>query len=155
MLNHRRKLIETISKEVKPVIEAMDIIPVEIRAGKAKNYTNISIIIHKASGVSVADCAAVSKNIYPRLEMIDELGDFRLEISSPGTGRILKERAEYNIFKGRPVAVLLHNASEWKNGIIDHVNKESLFLSVNGKMIKINFSDIKRTKLDFLKEEEE
>ena len=155
MLNHRQRLIEAIGKEVKPLIEAMDFIPLEIKAGKTKDQTIVSIVIYRVSGVGVYDCVAVSKNIYPRLEMIDMLGNFKLEISSPGIGRVLKQRAEYKIFKGRPVAVLLLYASEWKRGIIDHVNEESLFLSIKGKMVEIKFCDIKRSKLDFFNREEE
>ena len=154
MLDHRQRLVQAVSKEVKPIIEAMVYILVEVKAGKTKDHTIISIVIYRGSGVGVEDCVAVSKNIYPRLEMVEGIDNFKLEISSPGVGRILKAPGEYKIFKGKPVAVLTIDASEWKRGIIDHTNKQSLFLKVNGEIVEIKLCKIKKSKLDFFMEKE-
>lgn len=63
--------------------------------------------------------------IKPRLELMEELGDFTLVCTSPGIDREIKDRSEYAIFKGRGVRVLFNNESDWVGGIIKDDDENS------------------------------
>ncbi len=149
----QKQLAQEVSKEIEPVLKALGFIPVEVHVGKIKSQSIVAIIIYSPDGVGIDDCAKVSKLIYPKLELVQDLGDFSLEVSSPGIGRILKSRHEYKIFEGRAVAILTHESSGWINGIIDHVDDETVFVKRKGDLVSIRFDAIKKSKLDFSFEE--
>jgi ribosome maturation factor RimP len=144
----QKLLTEKVSKEIEPVMRALGFVPVEVHVGMIKGQSLVSIIIYRSGGVGVDDCAQVSKLVYPKLELIQDLGNFSLEVSSPGIGRIFKSREEYNIFRGKSVSILRQGRSEWINGIIDCVDEEAVFLKSKGKQLVIKFDAIKKTKLE-------
>jgi len=96
----------------------------------------------------VNECAAISKNLYPRLELFEELENLRFQVSSPGLDRVLKSEREYAIFAGRGVRVMLHGQKEWIRGKIEGVQEGVLSLDEDGKMKKIKIADIRKAKLD-------
>jgi ribosome maturation factor RimP len=153
METFQRPLEDAVNHEVEPIIKAMGFIPVEVKVGRTKNQSIISIVIYRSEGVGVDDCAKVSKNIYPRLELVEELGNFSLEVSSPGIGRILRTKEEYKIFQGRAVSILTSQSNEWLNGIIDHVDDCYVFLNVKGNIMSVGFDVIKKAKLAYSLEE--
>jgi ribosome maturation factor RimP len=58
------------------------------------------------SGVTVADCQAVSRDLGPALDVHEVLrGSYRLEVSSPGLDRPLVKPRDYARFSGRKVRV--------------------------------------------------
>ena len=155
-MQHAILLLEdSLRNEITPLVEALGFSLVEVRVIKTKGNTTVRVIIDSARGVGVEDCAAVSRALHPRLELREDLGDFSLEISSPGIGRVLKRLEEYRIFTGRPVAVLLHDESEWRQGVIHSVENEHLILTVKDRQERLPFDRIKRTKLILGGEEEE
>jgi len=96
----------------------------------------------------VNECAAISKNLHPRLELIEGLENLRFQVSSPGLDRVLKSEREYTIFAGRGVRVMLHGQKEWIRGKIEGVQEGVLSLDEDGKMKKIKIADIRKAKLD-------
>ena len=143
---------QTIINEIEPIITGMGFMLVELKFGRSKNQQHISIIIYRAEGVGVDDCAALSKNLRPRLEMIEGLDELRLEVSSPGLARVIKNRNEYKIFQGRGVHILLNDGHSRQGGIIADVEGETLLLNKNGNMMKIKFDDIQKARLDYAEE---
>lgn len=143
-------LEQTVRNGIDPVISGMGFVPVETRVIKTKNSSTVRVIIFNSRGTGTADCEAVSRQIYPILEMIEELGDFSLEVSSPGIGRELKRLTEYEIFRGQGVSVLVTGDSEWTKGVIDRVDNDMLLLRVKDDTVRIPFHEIKRAKLAFI-----
>ncbi len=146
-------LAREVDKEIRPVILAMGFTPVEVNVGRTKNQSLVSLVIYRKQGVSIDDCAAVSRNIHPRLELIPDLGNFSLEVSSPGIGRIFKSREEYDIFQGRAVSVLTVDNSEWIDGIIERADQDRVYLNRNGEVMDIRFDLIKKARLEFSQQE--
>ena len=89
---------EKILNDLKPIISGMGFEIVELKIGRAKKETHITVIIYKPDGVGINDCTAVSKTIYPRLEFFEELENFILKVTSPGIDRVFKNPGEYKIF---------------------------------------------------------
>jgi ribosome maturation factor RimP len=57
-------------------------------------------------GVSLEDCAAVSRALEPHLDAREDLpGTYVLEVSSPGVERPLVRRRDWERFAGQPVAL--------------------------------------------------
>ncbi|MBN1798998.1 MAG: hypothetical protein JW822_10495 [Spirochaetales bacterium] len=153
METFQKQLAEEVSKEIGPVLKALEFIPVEVHVGSIKGISLVSVVIYSSGGVSIDDCAKVSKLIYPKLELIQDLGNFSLEVSSPGIGRIFKSREEYKIFEGKAVSILTHDSSDWINGIIDHVDDNTVFVKRKDELVSIKFDMIKKSKLENTTEE--
>ena len=145
-------LEETIYNEIEGVITGMGYSIVECKLGKSKHLNHISIVVFSREGVGSNDCAAISRNIYPRLEMIPDLHDIALQVSSPGITRKIKSPGEYVIFKGRRVKLLTEAGPDWITGLIADFKENILTLEQEQGSLKIELKNIRKAKLDYTQE---
>ncbi len=141
-------LDEQLRKEVEPIVAGMGFSLVELRHNRSKNQNHLTLVVYRPDGVGVDDCAVISKNLYPRLELIQGLENLRFQVSSPGLDRVMKSEREYSIFAGRAIRVMLHGQREWIRGKIEGVQEGVLSLDEDGTMRKIKTADIRKAKLD-------
>lgn len=90
-------LIEICSAKIKEMIEGTHFHLIDIKLSKSKRFTSFQIFIDRDDGfLNLEDCEKLSRSFQDILDR-DEIihGDYRLEVSSPGIGRSLKERWEY------------------------------------------------------------
>lgn len=142
-------LEETIYNEIEGVIAGMGFSIVECKLGKSKQLNHISIVVFSNQGVGSNDCAAISRNIHPRLEMIPGLHDISLQVSSPGITRKIKSPGEYLIFKGRGVKLLIKSEPDWIKGTIVDFKENVLTLEQEQGCIKIELENIRKARLDY------
>lgn len=145
-------LQNTVRKEIEALIAGMGFALVELRIGRTRGLSHVSIVIYRSEGVGIDECAAVSRNVYPRLRLLEELKDISLEVTSPGIDRVFKDTCEYALFRGRGVRVLLSGTGEWTGGIIDRAERETLYLRNAGRVREIPFASIRKAKLDSAEE---
>ena len=142
------ELQKRLMAEVEPVTNAMGFAVVELAVGGKRHQTQVHLTVFRPDGVGIEDCAAISRNVHPRLELIAGLGSATLEVSSPGLDRTLKNPREYSIFKGRRVQVLLEGESEWTGARILDTSAEGVTLETAGQPRNVLFTGIRRAKLD-------
>jgi ribosome maturation factor RimP len=152
--NAMRPLTDAVREEITPLVHALGFTLIDVNVFRSKGARAVRLVIYRPEGVGIEDCAAVSRSVHPRLELVSELSGCSLEVSSPGIGRILKGPAEYEIFRGRGGAVLIEGRSEWLPGVIDGTAEGALVMKSEGKTVNIPFDKIKRVKLALVKEEE-
>jgi len=152
--NAMRPLVDAVREEISPLVHALGFTLIDVNVFRSKGARAVRLVIYRREGVGIDDCAAVSRSVHPRLELMDELSGCSLEVSSPGIGRILKGPAEYELFRGRGAAVLREGHSEWLKGVIDRTEEGALQMKSEGKTVSIPFDKIKRVKLALVKEEE-
>ncbi len=111
---------------------------------------NNSIVVHidRDEGVSIDDCAKVSRSLEAKLDR--NLEDFSLEVSSPGLDAPFMVREQYHKNMGRKVRVvvadgrvvegLLREVSETGIGIEAFANREG---APAGETINLDFGEIK------------
>jgi ribosome maturation factor RimP len=134
--------------EVEPIVSGMGFTLVELRHSRSKNQNHVILVVYRPDGVGVNECAAISKNLYPRLELIDGLENLQLQVSSPGLDRVLKSEEEYSIFRGRNVKVMLHGETEWIRGKIESVEGGEISLHTGGETQRVKINEIRKAKLD-------
>jgi ribosome maturation factor RimP len=139
---------EELRELVAPVIEGMGFQLVELGLHRSRSGGRVHVVVHRAQGVGVEDCAALSRSLRPRLDLVPGLGEFGLEVSSPGLDRVIKDPAEYEIFRGRGVRLWLRDASDWLDGINEGVSGGELTLSRGGESLSIRLDQIVKAKLD-------
>jgi ribosome maturation factor RimP len=141
---------EELRELVAPVIEGMGFQLVELGLHRSRVGSRVHVVVYRAQGVGVEDCAALSRSLKPRLELVAGLCEVGLEVSSPGLDRVIKDPAEYQIFRGRGVRLWLRDASDWLDGINEGIVEGELALSGGGGSRRIRLDEIVKAKLDAL-----
>ena len=89
----------------------------------------------RESGIELGDCEKVSRQLSAVLDVEDPIvGDYTLEVSSPGMDRGLCEQSHYERFKGHQVALKLRMPFEGRrkfNGLLKGVEGNDVIVQVD------------------------
>ena len=84
-----------------------DLVDVELAGGR--QHRLLRVYIDCRGGITVDDCADVSRHLSGLLDVEDPLpGSYTLEVSSPGLDRPLVSREDFRRFRGETVKVRMH-----------------------------------------------
>ncbi|BBA70086.1 ribosome maturation factor RimP [Geobacter sulfurreducens] len=79
---------------------------VEVEYKREGRQMVLRLFVDKPGGISLDDCAAVSRELSEILDVEDVIREhYTLEVSSPGLNRPLKKEADYERYAGRLVKV--------------------------------------------------
>jgi ribosome maturation factor RimP len=149
--------MESIINKIKDIIiphqEKLNIELFDIKCIKLKNSWLIRIYIDQEEGVTIDKCEEVSRFIGNRLDSVIE-ESYRLEISSPGIERPLRDEKDYKKYKNCLAEITTLSSDGLKKtyiGYIDNLKDETLFLlnKENKKLLKIPYQEITKAKLKF------
>ena len=92
----REATIAALRQAVEPLLAAEGMSLVDLHWGRRGRRWVLTLYIDKAGGVSLDDCAHISRQFGARIE-VDNLIDhaYTLEVSSPGLDRPLRTLADY------------------------------------------------------------
>jgi len=126
---------------------------VELSFARGSGRGLLRLIIDREGGVSVEDCAAVSRELSAVLDVEDVIpGSYTLEVSSPGLDRPLKSLNDFLRFGGRLAKVTLNEAIEGQKvhiGRIVRVDEGLVILEVGGKgTVSVPYQNIKKARLE-------
>ena len=98
--------LDKVHRLVVPVLQSMAVELVDLEFKREGRDWFLRLFIDKEGGVTLDDCADVSREIDALLEVEDVVDTaYRLEVSSPGLDRPLKKPADFDRFRGRLVKV--------------------------------------------------
>ena len=101
MLNRLRELILPIAEAFQKTLWGIEVLP----SGKS---SIVRVYIDSSKGVSIDDCANISRQISSMLDVESFLPEtYVLEVSSPGLDRKLFEVSQYSAYIGEKVRVSL------------------------------------------------
>jgi ribosome maturation factor RimP len=105
----------------------------------------------EADGVTVDDCAAVSRRASELLEASDLIrAEYTLEVSSPGSDRPLRTKAHFERFLGSRVHVetaLPRDGRRRWTGRLNAVEGEHIVLEVDGAAVELGLGEIRTARL--------
>ncbi|SMP51902.1 ribosome maturation factor RimP [Desulfonatronum zhilinae] len=111
----------------------------------------IRIYIDAESGATIDQCAMVSRQLGPALEIDERLpGAFNLEVSSPGLERRFFKPEQLQGYLGRTVQAQLHEPLEGRKtcrGELSAVDGPLVTLVENGAPIALDWDQIKKIHL--------
>jgi len=130
-----RTLEGRIAGIVRPVVEDLGFELVELTLRPENKGLALRLVIFTPVGVTLDDCAAVSREVGYLLEVEDPIpGRFRLEVSSPGLDRPLMTAADFRRYPGHLVRVVRADAPEPISGRIGEVGDDRVeILTAEGK----------------------
>ncbi|TNH03569.1 ribosome maturation factor RimP [Testudinibacter sp. TR-2022] len=141
-------LEQKIQELVQDSIEALNCELVGIECQRSGRFLTVRVYIDKDGGVSVDDCADVSRQVSAIMDVEDLIADkYNLEVSSPGLDRPLFSLAHYQRFIGQEVSVHLRvpvlDRRKW-TGKLDGVAGDVITLTVDGNPQVFAFGNIQK-----------
>lgn len=137
---------------VEPVVDKLGFSLVELRSGVARDALRVSMVIYRPEGVNLDDCSSVYRAVLPRIEVSENRRDVHLTVSSPGVDRTIRSTAEFSIFRGRAVRLLMNGSGEWTKGTIQTTTDHSVELAGASGRTEHDFNDIVKAQLDYSEE---
>lgn len=106
MALQRDDICGRVSDIARPILDSMRIELVDIEYKRSGREAVLRLFIDKEGGVTLDDCADVSRELSAILDVEDLIPcNYNLEVSSPGLDRPLKTLADYERFAGRLVKI--------------------------------------------------
>jgi ribosome maturation factor RimP len=109
----------------------------------------IRVFIDSARGINVDDCAAVSNHL-TRLFAVEEIEYSRLEVSSPGLDRPLRQPKDFRRFEGERAQVRMRVPIEGRKnfvGILRGASEAELRLEVDGALVSLELAQVEKARL--------
>lgn len=104
MAGKESRLIELLA----PTIESLGFELWGLELLSPNRRATLRLFIERDEGVSVDDCAKVSRHVSSVLDVEDPInGEYTLEVSSPGIDRLLFKPEQYALYVGEPIEVRL------------------------------------------------
>lgn len=141
-------LEQKITTAVAEVINALSCELVGVECHRSGHVLTVRIYIDKKGGVSIDDCADVSRQVNAIMDVEDFIHDkYNLEVSSPGLDRPLFTLAHYERFVGEKIVIHLRvpvqERRKW-TGNLSQVNGDMITLMVDGVEHVFAFGNIQK-----------
>ena len=128
--------MRTVDTRLRALVESgvnalgFDLVDVELIGGR--QHQTLRVYIDSRGGITVDDCADVSRHVSAILDVEDPLpGSYTLEVSSPGLDRPLVTRADFERYRGQMVKLRMHAP------VAGRRNFTGRLLEVTGEVIAI------------------
>jgi ribosome maturation factor RimP len=149
-------MVDAVNKRVEaialPVLEELGLELVEVQYRREQSGWVLRLIIDKQDGVSLEDCAAVSRELSQLLDIEDFIEQaYNLEVSSPGLDRPLKSMADFQRFTGSKTKIKTIEPIAGERVFIGRIQQaagETIILEVDGKQVTIPFSQVAKARLE-------
>lgn len=141
-------LVEKIKEVAQPLCQAenLELVHLEYVQGDRENF--VRLYLDKPGGITLDDCVYVSRQLGDLIDVqIEDIGRYRLEVSSPGPNRPLNKKEDFQRFKGERVKIqtseLIENQKKF-TGILETINDDSVVIAVDGRKVEIKDNAISK-----------
>ena len=149
---HNSIMLKKVEDAVRPIIEELGYHFVDIEFVQEEEEWYLRVYIDSEDGITVEDCAAVSRPISDKLDEMDPIDiSYYFEVSSPGVNRAIKRDEDFERFKDAKVIINLFSPFEGKEvieGVLKGLEDNSILLQYNKKLIRINKENAKTVNLN-------
>ncbi len=122
---------------IEPVVSAMGFELWGIDYQSQGKHSRLVIYIDHENGVSVDDCADISRQVSAVFDVEDPIrGEYRLEVSSPGMDRPLYTLDHFTRYRGHDVSLKLRVPFEGRRkfeGLLAGVEGDEVLLHLDGE----------------------
>lgn len=119
-----------------------------IETQRVGRFLTVRIFIDKENGVTIDDCAEVSRQVSAILDVEDLIADkYNLEVSSPGLDRALFTLEQFERYIGKEIVVHLRipmlNRRKWQGTLVS-IQQDMLTLAVEDNQQVLAFGNIQK-----------
>jgi len=137
----------SVRESVQAVLKGLGYSLIELSVSRHRGSVQIKAVIYNGKSIGTDDCSKAHRAIMPRLELTFGQNVY-LEVSSPGTDRLIREKSEFAHFLGRGVRCYRTDITEWTAGILKSAGEKGIIISKNGEIVELSFDVIAKAKLD-------
>ena len=143
----KKNIESTIEELVQPIVDARNIEIVDIEYVKEAGQFYLRIYLEKEGGITLDDCAEVSRELNPILDEKDPIKDnYFLEVCSPGLDRPLKKEKDFVKYQGRDVEIKLYkpiNGSKMHEGeLVGLTEDKNIKVIIDNDEVEFNKKDV-------------
>ena len=121
---------------IEPVVVSMGLVLWGVDYLSQGKHTRLVIYIEHDNGVTVDDCADVSRQVSAVLDVEDPIhGEYRLDVSSPGMDRPLFTLDHFSRYRGHQVSIKLRTPFDGRRKF------QGLLAGVEGDDVLLQFDD--------------
>ena len=152
MSSRENDLIFSVKELLNPLLAErdMELFDIEFRGQGRKGI--LRVFIDKQEGVTIDDCADISRELGTLLDIHDIIPDsYTLEVSSPGLTRPLRKPADFIRFKGRKVKIITASDIGKKKmfvGTIIDFKDDLVTIETDGAQHLIPYGEIEKANLE-------
>ena len=129
--------------------EALELVHTEFQ--REVNGWVLRIYVDKAGGITLEDCALVSRQLGDLLDVgMEDIWPYSLEVSSPGVHRPLSKLSDFEKYQGCPAVIKTKVSIEGRKnfkGILKGNYGDTVHLLLEDKIVTIPFQEIVRARL--------
>ncbi|RLB12792.1 MAG: ribosome maturation factor RimP [Deltaproteobacteria bacterium] len=147
----QKEILRVVGNIIEPVIDELGYELLDVEYVVERGRWTLRIYIDKEGGVSVNDCAIVSKEVSPILDVEDPIDNsYVLEVSSPGLKRPLTKEKHFVWAIGKKIKVKTEMPIQGRRnftGLLQDFKDGTLFLDVEGEMFSLSYDNIEKANL--------
>ena len=122
----------------------------DVKVNARMNPPKILVTVDGDNGITIDDCANLSRALSDSIHEANLLEDYNLEVSTPGIDQPLKLLRQYKKHIGRSLKVMLTEENEVARGKLLHMEDDGIVIEEEAskkekKTRKILFSQINKT----------
>lgn len=137
-----------LEKVIEPAVTGMGYELVDVQASGGGRL--LRLFIDKSGGVTLDDCAAVSRHL-TRVLAVEGIDYERLEVSSPGLDRPLRKASDFARFTGQKAEVRMRTPDATGRrrfvGVLRGAEAGQVRVELEGQVLQLALDDVDRAKL--------
>lgn len=146
-----RAILNKVEELAAPVIANLGYELIERELVMDAGRWTLRLYIDKEGGVTVDDCARVSRGVGDVIEVEGIVPmKYDLEVSSPGIDRPLRRRGDFEKFKGRQIRLKtlkqINGRGNYK-GTLEGMDGDDIVIAVDGAAFKVPYSELAKAKI--------
>jgi ribosome maturation factor RimP len=139
--------IASLRPALEEIIKGLGFDLIELAVSRHRGSVQTKAVIYNGTGIGTDDCSRVHRALTPRLELAFGDSDIYLEVSSPGTDRLIKDRDEFTYYTGKGVRCYRTDISDWTAGILEGADENGILLKTEEGDVKLEFDIIAKARL--------
>jgi ribosome maturation factor RimP len=148
---NEQNIVHLVKLLAEPLCESEGLELVHVEFQRESSGRILRLYIDKPSGISLNDCADISHQIGDLLDIkLENVGPYRLEVTSPGPDRPLAKQQDFEKYKGSRIKIKTSrplNGQKNFTGVLLGIFDRQVKIQVNGETIAIPFQDILKARL--------
>lgn len=147
------RFIADVEVLAQPLLKSEGITLIDVEYRREHSGWTLRLIVDKDGGVTLGDCADVSKQLGDILDAkIDVRRPYHMEVSSPGLDRPLTKPKHFVHFEGRQVLIMTDRPIEGKRdfrGVLKGFSDGVVRVAVENRILAVSYENIVKARLDY------
>ena len=149
-----KSIVNKVAQLVRPTVEALGLKLWGIEHTSQGKYSVLRIFIERDTGVTINDCEQVSRQVSAILDVEDPIaGEYTLEVSSPGTDRLLFTVEQFQQYCGEEVDIKMRCPIDGRRnfkGMLQDVVNRVVQIEVEGSSFELPHEQIEKANIVYL-----